>query len=118
MNFPVSHPLWMWLYFGFFGTAGVILFTLVIWYAMKARSGATGQQRKSATWNMVGFLFLFLSSYAGCGIGGPPGNLLSSTPGLADTTFALIASAMAIGYSIPGWACLLMAQRVLLKSSA
>jgi len=117
MNFPLSHPVWMWLYFGAFGTAGAVLFTLVVWYAMKARNAVSGYLRKSAAWSMVGYLFLFLSAYAACGIGGPPGNLLSSTPGLADDTFALIASMMAIGYSVPGWACLLVSQRLLLKGA-
>ncbi|MEW6141582.1 MAG: hypothetical protein AB1597_00285 [Chloroflexota bacterium] len=115
MDFPLSHPVWMWLYFGFFGIAGAVLFTLVVWYAMKARNGATGQLRRSATWSMVGYLFLFLSSYAACGIGGPPGNLLSSTPGLADATFATIASMMAIAYSVPGWACILVAECIKLR---
>jgi hypothetical protein len=31
MNLPETHPLWMWLYFGVFGSAGVILITLIVW---------------------------------------------------------------------------------------
>jgi len=29
MNFPETHPIWMWLYFGVFGSVGAILITLV-----------------------------------------------------------------------------------------
>lgn len=107
----------MWLYFGAFGTAGVILFTLVIWYAMKAHSAMPGHLRTSAKWSMVGYLFLFVASYSACGIGGPPGNLLNSNPGVANVYYATIASILSIFFSVPGWICLLVSQRLLIRST-
>ena len=117
MNFPITHPIWMWLYFGAFGIAGAILFTLVIWYAMKAHSAMAGHLRTSAKWSMVGYLFLFLASYSACGIGGPPGNLLSSNPGVVNVYYATVASVLSIFFSVPGWICLLVSQRLLIRSA-
>jgi hypothetical protein len=57
----------MWLYFGAFGTAGTILFTLVIWYGMKAHNAVEGYISASAKWSMAGYMFLFLASYLVCG---------------------------------------------------
>jgi hypothetical protein len=82
MNFPITHPIWMWLYFGAFGTAGVILFTLVIWYAMKGRSPAHIRY-----------------------------------PGIYNVYYATIASMLSIFSSVPGWICLLVSQRLLIRSA-
>jgi hypothetical protein len=35
MGFPQSFPLWMWLYSGTFGSAGTVLFTLIVLSWMK-----------------------------------------------------------------------------------
>ena len=74
MNFPASHPLWMWLYFGVFGSAGVILFVLIVWNWMKLLKLAKGYLRSAAIWSMIGYMFLFFAAWFACGIGGSPGN--------------------------------------------
>ena len=73
----MSFPTWVWLYFGTFGTVGALLFTLVVWYWMKILKLAKGSLRSAAQWNMIGLMFLFVAAYFACGIGGPPGSLLS-----------------------------------------
>ena len=50
MGFPQSFPLWMWLYFGTFGSAGAVLFTLIVLSWMKIRSYTKGYKRSAATW--------------------------------------------------------------------
>jgi hypothetical protein len=62
MNFSETHPLWMWLYFGAFGSAGVILVTLIAWHWMKFHALAKGYLRSAAKWNMFGYVFLFAAA--------------------------------------------------------
>ncbi len=118
MDFPITHPIWMWLYFGVFGTAGAVLFTLVIWYGMKAHNAVEGYISTSAKWSMGGYLLLFLASYLVCGVGGPPGNLFSSSPGTANVEYATIGAMAGIAASVPGWACLLASQRLLIRGAS
>ena len=59
MNLPITHPTWMWLYFGIFGTAGTILFTLVIWSWLRVHSVAKGALRSALKWSVIGCMFLF-----------------------------------------------------------
>jgi hypothetical protein len=84
MNFPESHPNWMWLYFGIFATAGTILFTLVVWNWMKVLKLAKG-------------------------------NLLSANSDTHNLVAAIWAAVLAMFFSVPGWACLLVSQRKILK---
>ena len=63
MNFAATHPLWMWLYFGIFGSAGVILFTLIVFQWVKYHALAKGYQRSAARWSMVGHMFLFFAAW-------------------------------------------------------
>ncbi|UCE40177.1 MAG: hypothetical protein JSV17_12000 [Candidatus Aminicenantes bacterium] len=116
MNFPASHPLWMWLYFGTFGTIGIILFTLIVWNLMKVLKLADGFQRSAAKWSMIGFMFLFFSAWFACGIGGSPGNLLSTNPDTHYLTGAILAAALAMFFSVPGWLCVLIGQRKMLRA--
>ena len=115
MNFPASHPSWMWLYFGALGTVGVILFALIVWNWMKVLKLAKGFQRSAAKWSMIGYMFLFFSAWFACGIGGSPGNLLSTNPGTHYLTGAIYAAALAMFFSVPGWLCVLIGLRKMLK---
>jgi hypothetical protein len=49
MNLPETHPLWMWLYFGVFGSAGVILITLIVWQWIRFHALAKGYLRSAAS---------------------------------------------------------------------
>lgn len=115
MNFPLSHPVWMWLYFGAFGTLGIILFILVLWSWMKYHAAVKGNLRSAARWTATGYMFLFFAQWFACGIGGPPGNMLS--PDMANYGAAVGAASLAMFFSVPGWACLFVAQRKLLSET-
>jgi hypothetical protein len=111
----MSFPNWVWLYFGTFGTIGAVLYTLVVWYWMKVHSKATGWLRSAAKWNMLGLMFLFVAAYFACGIGGPPGSMLSSDQLTHDIEAAYDSALLAIFFSVPGWACVLVGTRKLLQ---
>ena len=115
MNFPASHPLWMWLYFGAFGSIGVILFALIVWNWMKFQKTEAGFQRSAAKWTMIGYMFLFFSAWFACGIGGSPGNLLSGDSTTHFLPGATLAAVLAMFFSVPGWLCILIGQRKMLK---
>jgi hypothetical protein len=105
----------MWLYFGTFGSIGVILFALIVWNWMKFQKMAAGFQRSAAKWNMIGYMFLFFSAWFACGIGGSPGNLLSTDSSSHFLSGATYAAVLAMFFSVPGWLCVLIGQRKLLK---
>ena len=111
MNFPK----WVWIYFGSFGTAGAILFTLVVWYWIKVLSSAKDTLRSAAKWNMVGLMFLFIAAWFACGIGGPPGSLLSHDQLTHDLESAYDSAILSIFFSVPGWACMLVGMRKMLQ---
>lgn len=111
MNFPASHPTWMWLYFGIFAIAGMILFILVIWNWMKVYKMSAGPERAAALWSGFGYMFLFFGQWFACGIGAPPGNLLSPDIETHNALYATVTAALSIFFSVPGWGCLLVAQR-------
>jgi hypothetical protein len=111
----MSFPTWVWLYFGTFGTLGAVLFTLVVWYWMKVLNLAQGSLRSAAKWNMIGLMFLFIAAYFACGIGGPPGSLLSKNPSVHDLGSAYDSAILSIFLSVPGWACVLVGMRKLLQ---
>jgi hypothetical protein len=110
----MSFPTWVWLYFGAFGTIGAVLFTLLVWYWMKVLTLAAGALRSVAKWNMVGLMFLFVAAYFACGIGGPPGSLLSHDQLTHDLEAAYDSALLAIFFSVPGWACVLVGMRKML----
>lgn len=117
MGFPTTHPILMWVYFGTFGTVATILFVLIArtwleYYAMAAHG-----QRSALRWSMVGYMFLFFASWFGCGIGGPPGNLLSADPAAHNLMAGTGAAILSMFFSVPGWACLLVGQRKLLREA-
>ena len=115
MSFPLSHPIWIWLYFGTFGTLGAVLFTLVIWHWMKVHALAKGFMRSAGKWSVVGYMFLFFAAWFACGIGGPPGNMLSSDPTAYNLSAATGAAILSMFFSVPGWASLLISQRTMIR---
>jgi hypothetical protein len=117
MNFPLTHPVWMWLYFGAFGTMGIILFILVTWSWMKYYAAVKGNLRSAARWTAIGYMFLFFAEWFACGIGGPPGNMLSSNLETHSFFGALGAASLSMFFSVPGWTSLLIAQRKLLSEA-
>ena len=108
MNFPSTHPVWMWLYFGLFGSGDLILFTLIAWTWMKLHAQLSGQFRSALRWGMLGCTFLLFAAWFACGIGGPPGNMLSADPSVHNPSAALAAGALSMFFTIPGWGCLLV----------
>lgn len=115
MDLPSSHPLWMWLYFGAFGTADLVLFTLVVWNWMMFNALADGDQRSAAKWNVIGFAFLFVAGWFACGIGGPLGNALSADRAAWWHAAAVKAATLSMLFTVPGWVCLLVGQRKALR---
>jgi hypothetical protein len=112
----MSSPAWVWLYFGAFGTVGAVLYTLVAWCWMKLHSRASGSLRSTAKWSMVALMFLFIAAYFACGIGSPPGSLLSPEQSTHDLEAAYDSALLAIFFSVPGWACALVSMTKLLQS--
>lgn len=49
----------MWLYFGAFGTVGIVLFILLIWSWMKYHAAVRRNLRSAARWDAMGYMFLF-----------------------------------------------------------
>lgn len=115
MNFPTSHPLWMWLYFGIFAIIGMVLFILTVWNWMEGYKLSSGPMRTAARWSGFGYMFLFFGQWFSCGIGAPPGNLLSPDPATHSSLHALLSAALSIFFSVPGWACLLISSRKMLR---
>jgi D-serine dehydratase len=78
---------------------------------MKFLRLAEGSQRSAAKWNMVGLMFLFVAAYFACGIGGPPGGLLSQDQTTHDLSSAYDSAMLSIFFSVPGWTCVLVGIR-------
>ena len=116
MNFPSTHPAWMWLYFGVFGTAGTVMFILAMWNAAKLRKISNQKLDKAIRLNMIGYMFLFIASWDACGIGGPPGNMLSADVTVHNQSAALGAAGMAMFFSLPGWIFLFLGYSSMLKT--
>lgn len=117
MNFADTHPTWMWLYFGSLGSIGAILFTLTAWTWFRLHALDQGLMRSAAKWAMFGYLFLFTSATFACGIGGFPGNMLSSDPSARNLTAAIGAAAASILFSVPGWALVLISTHKMLRAT-
>lgn len=111
----MSFPDWVWIYFGFFGTVGATFFTLTVWKWMKFHALSKNSLRGAAKWNMIGLLFLFLAAWFACGIGGPPGNLLSKDISIHQLDSAYDSAILSIFFSGPGWISIYLGQRKLLE---
>ena len=115
MDFLTTHPALLWAYFGTFGTVATILFVLAARSWLEYHAVAAPRQRSALRWGMVGYMFLFFASWFACGIGGPPGNLISSDPAVHNLPAATGAAILSMFFSVPGWACVLVSQRKLLR---
>ena len=62
MNFSETHPIWMWLYFGTFGSIGAVLITLIAWQWAQFHAISRGYVRSAAKWSMFGYVFLFTAA--------------------------------------------------------
>ena len=82
---------------------------------MKVHSLVNGYLLSVVRWNIVGYLFLFFAAWFACGIGGPPGNMLSSDPVRHNQFAAIGAALLSMFFSMPGWTCLLVSQRKMLQ---
>jgi hypothetical protein len=114
-EYTLTHPFWMWAYFGALGSIGAILFTLTIWQLMKLHSLVKGYQRSAARWNMIGYAFLFSAAWFACGIGGTPGNLLSPDSSTHNLSVATGVAVLSMLLSVPGWVSVLVGQWTLLR---
>lgn len=115
MNFPQTHPNWMWIYFGSFGIIGMILFILVVWNWMKLYKTTDGTIRSALKWNILGLMFLFFGQWFACGIGGPPGNLLSPDISTHNLERATLTASLSIFFAVPGWLCFIVSFRKLMN---
>jgi hypothetical protein len=114
MNLLTYFPAWMVFYFGISGTIGLILVAMVFWTWRETTRLTRRYARAALVWNMVGYVFLFSASWFACGIGGGPGNLLSTDPAMRQPMLATGAAIIAMAVSLPGWGCILMSQRTIL----
>jgi hypothetical protein len=53
-------------------------------------------------------MLLFVAAYFACGIGGPPGSLLSHDQVTHDLEAAYDSALLAIFFLVPGWTCVLV----------
>jgi hypothetical protein len=115
MTFPLAYPIWMWLYFGTFGTTGIVFFSLTVLAWLKYHATLEGRLRSAAKGSAMGFMFLFFAQWFACGIGGPPGNMLSSDLAAHNPFGALGAASLSMFFSVPGWVCLFAGQYKILQ---
>lgn len=116
MNFPPYFAPWMWAYFAFFGTLAIVFLALTFWTWMKSTRLTKGTLKRALVWNMAGFVALFSGGWFACGIGGPPGNLLSTDPSMQNPTLAGAAAMAGMFFSVVGWVLLWVAMRTMLKA--
>lgn len=117
MGFLITHPMLVWAYFGTLGTVATVLFVLVARSWLEYHAMAAHRQRSALRWSMVGYMFLFCGSWFACGIGGPPGNMLSADSAVHNLPAATGAAILSMFFSVPGWACVLVSQRKLLREA-
>jgi hypothetical protein len=115
MNLPIYFPGWMFLYFAAFGTIALALVALIFWTWMRITRLANGFLRVALKWNIVGYIFMFCASWFACGIGGGPGNLLSTDPSMHNPFLASMSAVSGMFASVVGWTCLLISQLKLLS---
>jgi hypothetical protein len=92
------------------------MFILAIWSVAKLRKNSNQRFSKALRQNMIGHMFLYISSWFACGIGGPPGNMLSADAATHNQFAALAAASMAMFFSVPGWSFLFLGYRSMLDS--
>jgi D-serine dehydratase len=60
-------------------------------------------------------MFLFVAAYFACGIGGPPGSLLSHDQATHDLEATYDSAMLSLFFSVPGWACMLVGMRKMMQ---
>jgi len=115
MNFPSTHSTGTWLYFGIFAIIGMILFILVVWSWIKLYKTTDKAMRSVLKWQILGFMFLFFGQWFACGIGAPPGNLMSPDPSVHNLDRATLTASLSIFFAVPGWLCILVSIRKMMK---
>jgi len=115
MNFPSTHPNWMWMYFGFLAITGVVLFILVVWNWMKLYKTTDKEMRSALKWNILGYMFLFFGQWFACGVGAPPGNLMSADVSVHNLQRATLTASLSIFFAIPGWLCIIVALKKMMR---
>lgn len=111
-----GYPVWQLVYFGTLGSASAAFFVSTAWAWFKSRSSITGLLRSAIGWSMLGYLFLFIAAYMACGIGGRPGgSLLSTDVAARNTDWGTTAALLSKFFSLPGWVCVFVGMRKLLK---
>jgi hypothetical protein len=99
----------MWLYFGGLSSVGLVIYCLISWRLTRLYAASTGNLRSAIRFALFGATFMFLALWFACGIGGPPGNMLSADPTAHSFEFALNAALGSTFFSVPAWGCLLAA---------
>jgi hypothetical protein len=115
MNFPTEYPAWMWAYFAVLGSLAILFVTLTFWAWLKTTRLTSGLLKRALRWQVGGYASLFAAVWFACGIGGPPGNLLSPEINFHNTEAATGAALAGMLFSVIGWVLLWIAMRLLLK---
>ena len=112
----LGYYVWQVLYYGAFGSISAVFFVLTVWTWFKNRSLITGPLRSAAGWSILGYVFLFIAAYMACGIGATPGGrLLSADVASRNFDWAAIAAMLSKFFSLPGWVCVFVGMRKLMK---
>lgn len=117
MNFPQTHSTGTWLYFGIFAIIGMVFFILTIWSWMKVLKMSAGPQRNALIWSGLGYMFLFFGQWFACGIGAPPGNLMSPDPSVHNLERATLTASLSIFFAVPGWLCIFVSHWKIIKQN-
>lgn len=113
----LGYSLWEVIYYGFFGISSTVFFVMIVWMWFKNRASLKGPQRSAIGWSVLGYLFLFIAAYMACGIGAPPGGrLLSADVASRNFEWAKTAAMLSKFISLPGWTCVYIGMRKLMKS--
>src|SRR3972149_2482674 len=116
MKIPVEFPAWMWMYFALLGSLAILFVALTFWAWLKTTRLTSGSLKRALRWQVGGYATLFAAVWFACGIGGPPGNLLSTEDSLRNIEAATGAALAGMFFSVVGWVLLWMAMRIMLKS--
>ena len=92
------------------------MFILTIWNVAKLRKKTNSRLGKALRQSMIGYMFLFIASWFACGIGGPPGNMLSADASVHNQFGALGAASMAMFLSVPGWYFIFLSYGSMMRS--
>lgn len=110
----MTFPFEVSVYFGVTGSLGATLFILFTWEFVKAgtRGGLQADATRGVqTLRYAGFACMFAAQWSACGIGGPPGNLLSDDPAIHNPLAGLMGAMAGIAFSVMGWTLFCISER-------